>query len=178
MENRGTPAATRRDIPWLPPGSYVEVWLGDVPAPVELVTSAFALAFDDAGRLLLTTVIKRGLDIPGGHVEDYDAGPEATAVRETSEEAGGVIRIVGKAGHLRIVVPDPPPDYRYPPISYQPFYAAAVEGMGPVIMTHECSDPTFLEPEEAAAHPRFALHAELIMAASGMVRDQRPAMGR
>lgn len=177
MEHQGTPAATHRDIPWLPPGSYVEVWLGDVPAPVELCTSAFALAFDQ-GRLLLTTVIKRGLDIPGGHVEDHDDGPEATAIRETSEETGGAIRIVGKAGHLRIVVPEPPPGYRYPPTSYQAFYAAVVEGMGPVVMTHECSDPTFLEPEEAAAHPRFALHSHLILAAAEMVRDVRPVAGR
>jgi len=169
------PVSVHHDIPWLPPGSFVEVWLGDVPTPDDLCTSAFALPFMDDGNVLFTTVLKRGLDIPGGHVEPTDADPEAAAVRETLEETGATVRVIGKVGHLRIVVPDPPDGYRYPPESYQPFYAAVVEETGPVLMPQECGPPTSVPPDVAAADARFALHRDIILAASAMFGDLAPS---
>ena len=176
MTQHGILAATFTEVPWLPPGSRAEVWLGDEPLPLDACTSAFALPFGDDGRLLLTNVLKRGLDIPGGHVEpDRDADAEAAAVRETDEETGAAVRILGKVGHLKLVVPDPPPGYRYGSVSYQPFYAALVESIGPVKMPHECGPPGFHDPEEAAALPQFAMHAALIMAAAEMARAAAPS---
>ncbi len=173
MDRPGTLAETHTDIPWLPPGSRAEVWLGDAPVPAELSTSAFALPFDEEGRLLLTQVRKRGLDIPGGHIEKGEDA-ETAAVRETVEETGAVVRILAKVGHLRLVVPNPPEGYRYPAESFQPFYAAAVEARGPVQMQEECADPVPIDPRAAAATPRFRLHQALIVAAAEAYSELRP----
>ena len=175
MDQHGILAATFTDVPWLPPGSRAEVWLDETPAPLAASTSAFAFPFDGDGRLLLTNVRKRGLDIPGGHVEAGEDA-EAAAVRETVEETGAVVRILGKVGHLRLVVPEPPPGYRYPAESFQPFHAAAIEERGPVRMPEECADPVLMDPLEAASDPKFKMHRALILAAAEMVRGTRPGI--
>jgi 8-oxo-dGTP pyrophosphatase MutT (NUDIX family) len=172
------PVARHENVAWLPPGSWIEAWLGDRPEQDEPCSAAFAFAFDGEGRMVLANVLKRGPDIPGGRVEPGET-PEETAVREAAEETGARIRLLGKVGHLRIEVPNPPPGFRYPtPVALQPFYAAVVEAMGPVTMPHECGTPAWVDPREAAEDPRFRLHRELILAAVGMHRaDEPPAPG-
>jgi len=179
MADKGGPVAIFTDLAWLPEGSTAEVWLGDATLPPELCSAAFALAFFPGdGRLLLSDVRTRGPDIPGGRVEPGEDA-EAAAVRETVEETGAKIRIIGKIGHLRLVVPKPPPAYRYPtPNSFQPFYAAAIESMGPVGMPEECSKPLVAEPLSVADMPRFRLHRALILAATDMFRDMRTSSPR
>jgi 8-oxo-dGTP pyrophosphatase MutT (NUDIX family) len=64
----------------------VEAWRGDQP-PADLpITSACVLATAN-DRLLLVDVIKRGWDLPGGHL-DPGEDAETALLRELLEEAG------------------------------------------------------------------------------------------
>jgi 8-oxo-dGTP pyrophosphatase MutT (NUDIX family) len=158
--------ATHNDISWLPSGSTVEVWIGDQEPPPELVTASFAFLFADDGMVLMANVLKRGADIPGGHVESGET-PENAIIRETVEETGAHIRILCVVGYLKINVPNPPQGYRYPtPVAYQSFYSAAVVERGAHTMPEECGEPLLLDPLEVAANPRFVLHWELLAEAS------------
>jgi len=169
------PAAVFTDLPWLPVGALAEAWLLTKPVPEELATSAFVLAFDADGRLLLSQVRSRGVDITGGHIEPGE-GPEAAVRREAWEETGATLRLLGKVGHLRLVVRDPPSGYRYPtPYSFQPFYVAAIEAIGPVGLPDECGDSVLVDPQEAAHDPRFRAHREMILAAAALFDDWRRA---
>jgi hypothetical protein len=59
----------------------------DAPAPKwAQITSVAVLPFDHEGRLVLAQLANRGIDIPGGHTEAEDSGPEQTAQREADEE--------------------------------------------------------------------------------------------
>jgi 8-oxo-dGTP pyrophosphatase MutT (NUDIX family) len=170
-----THVETHADVPWLPAGSSAEVWLDDGDVPSGLCTSAFVLAFDGEGRMLMSNVLKRGPDIPGGHVEPGEE-PDGAAVREALEETGATVRLVGKVGHLRLLVPAPPAGYRYPaPVGYQAFYAGVVEATGPMLMPEECGEPFMADPQEIMADPRFRLHRELVEAAAGMAAACVPA---
>lgn len=51
------------------------------------VTSVAVMPFVD-DTTIMATQLDRGLDIPGGHVEKFDADATATAVREAREETG------------------------------------------------------------------------------------------
>lgn len=171
QDTENSPVAIHKELLWLPAGSLAEVWLDANPVPEQLSTSAFALAFMDDGRQLLANVRKRGADIPGGHIEPGEDAM-AAASRETKEETGARIRLLGKVGHLRLFVPNPPPGYRYPaPYSFQPFYLARVEALGPVEMTEECDEPVLADPFEMANSPRFHLHRPLILAATAMFQS-------
>ena len=90
-----SPLATYHDVPWLPAGSYVEVWTGEEPTDPSLTTSAFAFAFDDDGRMLLAKVRSRGYDLPGGHVEPGETAEDAVK-RECREETGAVVNLLAK----------------------------------------------------------------------------------
>jgi 8-oxo-dGTP pyrophosphatase MutT (NUDIX family) len=50
------------------------------------ITSVAVIPFVDNGEIMVTR-LKRGVDIPGGHVEPADADIAATASREAAEEA-------------------------------------------------------------------------------------------
>jgi 8-oxo-dGTP diphosphatase len=50
------------------------------------ITSVSVVPFIDRDTIVATQ-LERGVDIPGGHTEPYDADPAATAVREAAEEA-------------------------------------------------------------------------------------------
>lgn len=50
------------------------------------ITSVSVVPFDRAGNIVLAELSHRGVDLPGGHVEDTDTQPEDAARRETTEE--------------------------------------------------------------------------------------------
>jgi ADP-ribose pyrophosphatase YjhB (NUDIX family) len=54
--------------------------------PLYRITSAAVVPFIDQDKIV-TTVLQRGLDIPGGHVEVSDEGIVNTIKREANEEA-------------------------------------------------------------------------------------------
>lgn len=55
------------------------------------VTSVAAIPFTSDGRLVVVELFKRGLDLPGGHVEPSETSPLETMNREVMEEASMTI---------------------------------------------------------------------------------------
>ncbi|HOI59891.1 MAG TPA: NUDIX domain-containing protein [Candidatus Pacearchaeota archaeon] len=51
------------------------------------ITSVSVVIFNDSKEILVVRLLKRGWDIPGGHVEDRDRDVFETAEREVMEEA-------------------------------------------------------------------------------------------
>lgn len=51
------------------------------------VISAHVIPMTDDGKIIAVHVISRGLDAPGGHVEDTEHSPLETLTREIDEEA-------------------------------------------------------------------------------------------
>jgi 8-oxo-dGTP diphosphatase len=113
------------DVSWAPIPNTLSMFTGSgvadnfaaVPSPV---TSAFAFVTRGRGQdleVLLTHVIKRGLDLPGGHVEAGETPLEAL-IREVEEEVGLTISRPSQVNtlgwmHLRVDGPVPK-DYGYP----------------------------------------------------------------
>ena len=58
----------------------------DTCVPFEKVTSVSVVPFLDKNTIIAVQN-KRGLDIPGGHVQEGETAPEQTAKRESMEEA-------------------------------------------------------------------------------------------
>jgi 8-oxo-dGTP diphosphatase len=56
------------------------------------VTSVAAIVFNDKSEILIINLIKRGWDIPGGHVEKIDKDVYETLRREVLEEAFSKIK--------------------------------------------------------------------------------------
>jgi 8-oxo-dGTP pyrophosphatase MutT (NUDIX family) len=118
---------TEKNIPYIRGESVVETYLADVLPDVDNCPSAYALVFKD-GALLLTDLREgerptRGLDIPGGHVDEGET-PEESVVREAFEETGVRVKVIKLVAYKRVtILSSKPENYRYPyPISYMAFY--------------------------------------------------------
>lgn len=68
MHTSETILQIEHDIAWLPKPNESLLVLSPILPAKELITTAFALAFS-GDQLLLTNLVRRGWDIPGGHVE-------------------------------------------------------------------------------------------------------------
>ena len=117
--------------------------------PPEQVTAALALAFF-GDRFLMTDLVRRGPDIPGGHVETGES-PEEAMRREVYEETGarlGAARLVAwEHYHL---LGRRPTNYPYPyPDSYMVFYYAQVLTLDAIAANDETRGPVLLAPDEA-----------------------------
>ncbi|HEY7355282.1 MAG TPA: NUDIX domain-containing protein [Ktedonobacterales bacterium] len=71
------------------PGQQVNFVLlePDRVPPFEKITSVAVVPFTPEGRIV-ATVLDRGVDLPGGHVQETENTIEETARREALEEAG------------------------------------------------------------------------------------------
>ncbi len=140
---------TGYNMPWLPQPNEISLILDDTLPPRELITSALALAFHEC-NFLMTKLIERGWDIPGGHIEPGET-PEQTMRREVMEEAAVELGSVRLLGYQQIrLLGDIPADYRYPhPESYQVFYIGHVTNILPFTPTDEAGDRAFFIREEA-----------------------------
>lgn len=135
-------AYTDFNVGYLPPPNRVEVVLTDEVAPFELTRTAFMLPMFRDGSFLLAHNQRRGLEIPGGHVDPGETLLQA-ALRECDEEVGASVISVVPLGYLKMISSGPTPkDWSYPhPISYQQFYTGIVDGQRIYTANDECAEP-------------------------------------
>jgi len=143
-----------QDLTWLPKPNECQLVLSFQPPPQALVGTALVLAFM-GDRLLMTELVRRGWDIPGGHVEAGEQ-PEEAARREVYEETGAALGRLRPLGyhHLHLLGPRPE-SYRYPyPVCYQVFYYAQVTALPDFLATTETRGRALFSPIEART-PRW-----------------------
>lgn len=128
----------------------VELAVSSEPAPVELVTTGFTLAFD-GDRVLLVRLADRDWHPPGGHRELGET-PREAAMREAMEESGCRVEGLAPLGWQRLTSHDPVPDgWTYPvPTAYQQFFVGIVDGAAARPGT-EAVDARLFAPDEARA---------------------------
>ena len=157
------------NIAWAPQPNESQIVLSSHLPPLELIATAFVLAFA-SDRILMTNLVHRGWDIPGGHIEPGES-PEETARREVLEETQttpGPLHLLGYQ-HLRLSGPKPP-SYRYPyPDSYQVFYWAYIATFSDFLPTAETQGRALFPPSEArnlswVQHNRELYEAALLRA--------------
>lgn len=123
------PAAfTTENKSYLPLPNRVDVVITDQLAPKEFTSTAFIIAFHKAGTIGANNK-RRGIEIPGGHIEHNESAKEA-AIRECFEETGYNVQHVTPIGFLRMISEgDVDDNYKYPhPISFQQFFTGKTVG--------------------------------------------------
>lgn len=144
-------------IPWMPSNSEGRLYHTDTLPPVELCRTAFAFAFIGQ-KMLFTRLVKRGWDIPGGHIEPGES-PAQAAVRETLEEARVLVEPVELIGVQELeVFGTLPRDGWTNPLSIQVFYLCRVVEMLPFLPTDEAVERGFFALEEVRPFPTLVNH--------------------
>lgn len=145
------------DIPWMPANSEGRLYHTDEMPPLDICRTAFAFAFI-GNRMLLSRLVKRGWDIPGGHLEPGER-PEQAAIRETIEETQVVVEPLELIGIQELEVFGPlPRDGWSRPVSAQLFYLCRVKEILPFIATHETTESGFFEPGFVRSVPTMVNH--------------------
>jgi 8-oxo-dGTP pyrophosphatase MutT (NUDIX family) len=169
MNTNETILRVEHDIAWLPKPNESRLVLSPILPPKELITTAFSLAFS-GDQLLLTNLVKRGWDLPGGHVEAGET-PEETARREVAEETGAKLGRLHMLGyqHLRLLAPRPA-EYNYPyPDCYQVFYWASITSLEDFEPTRETYGRALFTPDQAQTVAWVQRHTALYQAALAAV---------
>lgn len=114
--------------------------LGAKTVPFEQVTSVAVIPFITSGELVAVNLHRRGLDLPGGHVEPGEKTPEETARREVMEEACMTIR--------SLVLVDVIQSDLFSTPSYMLLYTAYVDDMQAFVPSSEASERVIVTPEQ------------------------------
>ena len=138
----------KTNLSFMPQPNQYQLLLADEMPPLNLITSAFGLIFKD-DCFLMTKLVKRGWDVPGGHIEARET-PEETVRRELMEETAVIPQNLTHFAHAKITIHAPKPDnYKYPhPISYMVFYVGGVGEIRPFFPTDEAEERQFFTPPE------------------------------
>ncbi len=148
---------TNTEIPWMPTNSEVRLYHTDEMPPVDLCGTAFAFAFIE-DSMLMTRLVKRGWDIPGGHIEPGES-PEHAVIRETIEETQVVVEPLELVGVQELeIFGSFPRDGWTTPLSTQLFYLCRVTETLPFIPTRETTERDFLPPNFIRAIPTMSNH--------------------
>ncbi|MHB8598702.1 MAG: NUDIX domain-containing protein [Ktedonobacteraceae bacterium] len=153
------------NIAWLPEPNESQVVLSSQLPPQEFVSTALAVAFA-GNHLLMTHLISRGWDIPGGHIEPGEY-PEEGVRREVYEETGATLGQLHLLGYQRLRLLGPRPvAYSYPyPDCYQAFYWAQVTSLDVFLPTAETRGRALFPPAEARTQSWVQSNPELYEAA-------------
>lgn len=165
-------ALVESDLPYLPLPNRVDLVLARALAPAALTRTAFLLPFLPDGTLLMARNRRRGVEVPGGHI---DPGEDAlaAAIREALEETGCETDEPVPLGFLRMVSEGVPPEgWRYPhPVGFQQFFAARVTRRSDYVENDECLAPAAFPPgidalgelRLSGAHRAFRAEAEALL---------------
>jgi 8-oxo-dGTP pyrophosphatase MutT (NUDIX family) len=135
------------NLHWLPHPNIMEMVLSET-LPAGPASSAYAFVF--RGDDLLMADLNRGIDIPGGHIDDGEA-PEAAMRREVLEETGATVRAARLFAYQHITLLGKKPDgYRYPfPTSYQLMYFSTDFTQGDFISDDDSRGAVMISPAQA-----------------------------
>jgi 8-oxo-dGTP diphosphatase len=163
----------QQDVFYLPKPNRIEVVASAELAPVELTRTAFMVPLMRDGSLVMANNCRRGLEIPGGHIDPGET-MTAAAHRECWEETGHWVSHIKILGYLRMTSEGQvPPDWRYPhPLSYQQFFVGEVMHHVPYVDNDECSAPVVLTIQQALdtlKPSRLALYKEALKVMLGIV---------
>jgi 8-oxo-dGTP pyrophosphatase MutT (NUDIX family) len=160
---------TNTHIPWMPENSEARLYQTDELPPIQVCRTAFAFAFLD-DRMLMTRLVNRGWDIPGGHLEPGES-PEQAAVRETLEETQVLVEPLELVGIQELEVFGPLPREGWTrPLGVQLFYRCKVFDILPFISTPEAVGRDFLPPDVVRKVPTMINHDLLYETALKMIK--------
>ena len=150
--------STSHNVGFLPLPNAVEIVLDDQESDRLLTATAFVVPVFQDGSVMMASNVRRGIEIPGGHVDPWETLQEG-AIRECFEEVGCTVSDIKPLGYLRMTCHGSAPEnYRYPfPISYQQFYYAVVEEIFPYVENDECLTPVRLTGHHLLSHPRASV---------------------
>jgi 8-oxo-dGTP diphosphatase len=131
-----------KEVDYLPKPNSVQTFLASYKAPLNLTSTAFVVPVLPTGEIVFAHNRKRGIEIPGGHIEKGETA-EMAAVREAFEETGYVVADLEPIGFLQMnILCNKPDDYRYPyPMSYQQFFTGKVVAKSEYKENDECLVP-------------------------------------
>ena len=141
---------TEINVSYLPQPNKVEFILSDELAPVDLTSTAFMVPVTRSGLYIAANNHRRGVEIPGGHIERGET-PCSAAHREAVEEAGAWCTHIRALGYLKMTSQGQvPADWKYPhPLGYQQFFAGEVLWFSPYQVNDECDFPGLYTIQDA-----------------------------
>ena len=164
------PVRTVYNKSWIPYENKVEFYLSSdfkFDAPVTTVHGFF---FNKDKKLLLVHHVKRGWEVPGGHVEKGEDFRDAMS-RELFEEAQMHSTELHQLGYLKkVALEDRPEHCLYPhPLSYCIFYRGLIDGMEKFEGDDSITDASFFALDAAEKTPWLIAYKEFFKAAVDLI---------
>lgn len=137
--------------------------------PFKDVTSVSAIPFTEDGKLVVVNLRHRGLDLPGGHVEQGELSPLDTVTREVMEEACMTVKNLTLA---EVIVSDYYPDRP----TYMLLYAAFVNELLEFAPNDEASERVVINQKDFISRYQAGnkdLMQEAVYRAWALLTDKR-----